>query len=65
MSALFTIAGIALTSQLIEQIMGYLGHGDKVVFVKIAAYIASGYVAWDFWWGSIHYVAGRFGVTGI
>jgi hypothetical protein len=65
MSALFTIAGIAITSQLIEQLMTYFGHADKIVFVKIAAYVAGGYVAWDFWWGGVHYVAAKFGLTGV
>lgn len=65
MSTLFAVAGVALTSQLIEQIMGYLGHGDKVVFVKIAAYIAAGYIAWDVWWDGIHMIAREFGVYGV
>ncbi|WP_127532723.1 hypothetical protein [Paenibacillus kobensis] len=65
MSALFTVAGIALTSKLIEHVMEQFGHGDKVVFIKIIGYIAAGYVAWNFWWGGVHYVAARFGVFGV
>lgn len=62
MSALFTVAGIAIISELIQKVLDGIGHGDKAVFVKIASYIASGYVAWDVWWDGVHMIASEFGV---
>lgn len=62
MKALLTVAGIAIISSIVEKLMDEYGQGNKVVFVKIAAYIACGYVALDYWWEGVRFVATTFGV---
>jgi hypothetical protein len=62
MTALLTVAGISIASEMIAKLMEEYGQGSKVVFIKIAAYIACGYVAFDFWWDGVRYVASTFGV---
>jgi hypothetical protein len=62
MTALFTVAGISIISEIVARLMEEYGQGNKIVFVKIAAYIACGYVAFDFWWDGVRYVASQFGV---
>ena len=63
MTAIFTIAGIAVISEMISKGMEYFGHGDKIVFIKVAGYIACGYIAWDAWWDGVRFVAHTFGVN--
>lgn len=62
MTAMLTVAGIAIASEFIANLMENFGHGNKVIFVKIASYMACGYVAMDFWWDGVRMVAGQFGV---
>ncbi|WP_308636094.1 hypothetical protein [Paenibacillus silvisoli] len=62
MTTMLTIAGIAIASEFIGNLMEHFGHSNKVVFVKIAAYISCGYIAMDFWWDGVRTVAGQFGV---
>lgn len=63
MSALLTVAGIAIASEFIGKAMEHFGQGDKIIFIKIAAYVACGYVAMDFWWDGVRHVAHAFGVS--
>lgn len=56
------IAGIALGSELISKLMEETGHGGKVVFVKLISYVAGAYIALDYWWQGVRYVAHMFGV---
>lgn len=60
--AALKIAGIAISSEFIGRIMEDMGHGNKVVFVRIATYVACGYIAFEAWWDAIRYVAHTFGV---
>lgn len=63
MTTLLTVAGIAITSEIIARLMEEYGQGGKVVFIKIAAYIACGTIALDFWWDGVREVARAFGVN--
>jgi len=62
MASLFTVAGVAGVSALTEHLLERFGHGNKVVFVKIAGYCICAYVAWDVWFDLVHYVSTMFGV---
>lgn len=63
LAPLFTIAGIAVGSAIVSKLMEEYGQGSKVVFVKIVAYCACGYIAFDAWWDLVGYVATSFGVS--
>lgn len=62
MTTLFTVAGIAIGSELVGKIMEYYGQSGMIPFVKIVAYMACGYVALDAWWDGVRHVAHMFGV---
>lgn len=61
-SSLFGVLGVAAVSSLSEYLLDRFGHGDKIVFVKIAGYCICAYVAWDIWLDLVHYVGFKFGV---
>lgn len=62
MESLFAVAGVGIVSELVGNVLENIGQGNKVVFVRIASYIACGYIAWDVWWEGVSYVASKFGV---
>lgn len=64
MGGIFTVAGIAICSSVVQTIMEHFGHGDKVVFVKIIGYVACAFIAWNVWWDLVHYIESSFGVMG-
>ncbi|OBZ13324.1 hypothetical protein [Bacillus sp. FJAT-26390] len=57
------IAGIAISSEIIGRLMEENGHGGKVVFIKIVAYVGCAYIAMEFWWAGLRYIARSFGVS--
>lgn len=57
------IAGIAIGSEIIGRLMEESGHGGKVVFIKIIAYVGCAYIALDFWWTGLRTIAHSFGVS--
>ena len=59
----FKIAGVAIGSEFIGRLMEENGHGGKVVFVKIVAYVACASIAFNAWWDTLRYVAHTFGVS--
>lgn len=63
MAPIFKIAGIAIASEFVQKAMEEYGQADKTVFVRIAAWVAGGYVAFDSWWSAVNEVASDFGVS--
>lgn len=59
----FKIAGIAIASEFVGRLMEDHGHGNKVVFVRIIAYVACGVIALDCWWTGVRDIARTFGVS--
>lgn len=57
------VAGIAIASEMISKLMEEHGHGGKVVFIKMIAYVSCAYITFDFWWSGLRYVANSFGVS--
>ena len=57
MTSVFTVAGIAIGTSIVEYLMELYGHGDKVKFVKIIAWMAAGYITLDAFYsgGNIEY----------
>ena len=47
LSAAFKILGISLVGDILIRTMENYGHGDKVPLVKIALYVACGFIVWD------------------
>lgn len=62
MAPIVTVAGIALGSAVIEKAMEVMGHGDKVVFVKIISWVAAAGFTLNFWWDGVKHVVQSFGV---
>ena len=62
MGPIFTIAGIALGSTLVQKLLEETGHGSKTIFISISGYVACALVGLDYWWDGIRYVARTFGV---
>ncbi|MFD1953753.1 hypothetical protein ACFSL6_17605 [Paenibacillus thailandensis] len=58
----FKVAGIAIGSEFVAMLMEENGHGNKVMFVKIASWVSCAYVALDFWWEGLRHAAAFFGV---
>lgn len=59
---LFTIAGIAASTLLLEHILKVTGHGDKVVFVNVLGYGGVAVYTFQTWFEYIHQVASMFNV---
>lgn len=57
------VAGVAIASEFISKLMEDAGHGGKVVFVKITAYVGCGLIAMSYWWDGVRYIAHAFGVS--
>jgi hypothetical protein len=63
MGTMLTVAGIAIGSEFIGKVMEEFGQGNKVIFIKVAAYIACGVIAMNFWWDGVRTVVHAFGVN--
>lgn len=59
---LFKVLGIGVASHFGSMALENLGHGGKVIYLKITGYVACAYVAFDAWWDALHKIAAMFGV---
>lgn len=59
---LFAVLGVAGVAHLSGHVLEQTGNGNLGIFVKIGAYCACAYIAWDTWWVTLRYVAGKFGI---
>lgn len=62
LSPLFKILGIGVVSHFSGAALENLGHGGKVIYLKIAGYCVCAYVAFDTWFDALHKIAAMFGV---
>lgn len=62
LAAIFKILGIGVVSHFSTSVLENMGHGGKVIFVKIAGYVACAYVSFEVWWECLRQVAHTFGV---
>ena len=62
MTSILGVLGVAAASNLSEYVLEHIGHGDKVIFIKIAGYCVCAFIAWDIWWKLVNHVSFVFGV---
>ncbi|MGG4090585.1 hypothetical protein [Paenibacillus lautus] len=62
LAAIFKILGIGVVSHFSANVLENMGHGGKVMYIKIAGYVACAYVSLDAWWDCLRMVARTFGV---
>lgn len=62
LTPVFEVLGVGVVAHLSGIVLENIGHGGKVIYVKIGAYVASAYIAFDAWWDCVREVARTFGV---
>ncbi|MGG4035038.1 hypothetical protein ABEV74_15205 [Paenibacillus cisolokensis] len=62
LTPIFKILGVGVASHFGGVALENMGHGGKVVYLKIAGYVVSAYIAFDAWWDALRHIAHLFGV---
>lgn len=59
---IFKIAGVALVGAVVEKFVESHGHGDKTPMIRLATYVATGWMAIDECYDYMRRIGGKFGV---
>lgn len=62
LTPIFEVLGIGVVSHFSGNVLEQMGHGGKVMYIKIGAYVGCAYIAFDAWWECLRKVAHTFGV---
>ncbi|NBI28620.1 hypothetical protein [Chengkuizengella marina] len=62
LTPLFAVAGTALVSHLVGDVLEEVGKGKYKLFLQIGTYVICMYITFNLWWDAVRYVARTFGV---